>query len=171
MKSQIDRHRPKSDFFLVKQQPDPDSFVLYAMPFFMHYVHRFLASINRYDLILHYFEIGWLPMLEYGKTKTIWETWVPSSSECHAWSATPAYDLSTYWLGVKPLEPGFARVEISPTFFGLQWVDGIFPSCRGDIGVKWTKNIATTGTQIDLSIGIPQQLQMESLFSRRWMDN
>ena len=115
----------------------------------------FWLLINRYDLILHYFEIGWLPMLEYGKTKTIWETWVPSSSECHAWSATPAYDLSTYWLGVKPLEPGFARVEISPTFFGLQWVDGIFPSCRGDIGVKWTKNIATTGTQIDLSIEIP----------------
>ena len=53
------------------------------------------------------------------------------------------------------MEPGFARVEISPTFFGFQWVDGIFPSCRGDIGVKWTKNIATTGTQIDLSIEIP----------------
>src|SRR5271157_350808 len=81
--TQINTKRPKSDFFLEKQHPDTDYFILQAMPFFMHHVHRFLASINRFDLILHYFEIGWLPMVEQGKTKTIWETWVPVSSECH----------------------------------------------------------------------------------------
>jgi alpha-L-rhamnosidase len=113
--------------------------VVVSQPFFQHHVNKFFSKVGRHDLLLT-FLYKWIPMLTIGKTKTVWETWSIDGSECHAWAATPAYDLSTYWLGVKPSSPGFKSVEISPTFHGLESVEGIFPTCKGDIKVCWKKD-------------------------------
>jgi hypothetical protein len=130
--------------------------ILIAQPFFMHHVNRVLAQHKRYDVMMRYFQNAWEPMLEMGETGTIWETWAKEGSECHAWSATPAYDLSTNWLGVKPIAPGFANLEISPTFYGLTWVDGIFPTCKGDIHVIWKRKNSQITLSIEISNRIPQ---------------
>jgi alpha-L-rhamnosidase len=53
-------------------------------------------------------------MIAAGST-TIWELWSPLASQCHAWSTTPTFDLSTYVLGVTPLADGFAITLIAPT--------------------------------------------------------
>jgi hypothetical protein len=127
--------------------------VVVAQPFFMHQVNKCFAKIGRFDLLMKYLH-KWEPMLELGQTGTIWETWSIAASECHAWAATPAYDLSTYWLGVKPLTPGFATVQIAPTFHELQFADGIFPTDRGDITVKWTKS----DRHVELTIQIPPKI-------------
>jgi hypothetical protein len=111
--------------------------------------------LERFDLMLEYFRKGWVPMLEKGDTFTIWETWSKDGSECHAWCATPAYDLSTDWLGVRPLGAGFAKVMINPTFHDLDWVKGVFPSCKGDIRVEWKKSDQST---VDLVVILPDTL-------------
>ncbi len=116
--------------------------VVVAQPFFQHHVHKFFSKIGRSDLIMKYVQ-KWVPMLDIGKTGTIWETWSIDGSECHAWAATPAYDLSTYWLGVRPSKPGFESVEVAPTFHGLERVEGVFPACKGDIAVAWTRQGAS----------------------------
>ncbi len=155
-KAQID------DFYLKNQSHQLfgealKTMVVVAQPFFMHQVNKAFAKMGRFDLIMKYLK-KWIPMLILGETGTIWETWSIQASECHAWAATPAYDLSTYWLGVKPLTPGFESVEISPTFEDLTHVSGIFPSCRGDIKVEWEKFADHVKVQIeipkDISSGI-----------------
>ncbi|MHA1681960.1 MAG: alpha-L-rhamnosidase-related protein [Promethearchaeota archaeon] len=132
--------------------------VVVAQPFFQHQVNKFFSNVGRYDLLLKYI-YKWMPMLDIGKTGTIWETWSIDGSECHAWAATPAYDLSTYWLGVKPASPGFQSIEISPTFLGLDSVEGMYPTCRGDVRVSWKKE----GRKVTVSINIPVKIE-EGIF-------
>jgi hypothetical protein len=133
--------------------------LIFAQPFFMHHVNRFFSLTGRFDLMFKYFQIGWIPMIEKGESGTIWETWSQDGSECHAWAATPAYDLSTEWLGVRPLQAGFQSIEVSPTFFGLNNVQGIFPTCRGDVKVKWEKIVEDDKIHVELNIEIPDQIE------------
>src|ERR1700692_3138838 len=58
---------------------------------------------------------------------TLWESFEPTASLCHGFSATPVYQLSTEVLGVAPLEPGCARVRIAPQPVDLDWARGVVP--------------------------------------------
>ncbi len=124
--------------------------VVVAQPFFMHHVNQFFAKVGRYDLMMKYLR-KWIPMLDIGPTQTIWETWSIAGSECHAWAATPAFDLSTHILGVRPAAPGFASVEITPHYGDLTWVKGAFPTCRGDIVVDWILD-AANGAKVTITL-------------------
>ena len=70
-------------------------------------------------------------------------------SLCHAWGASPIYLLGKYYLGVKPLSPGYATYEVAPQLGGLQWMEGTVPIPGGDIHIYCsTKEIrvkASTG--------------------------
>ncbi len=61
---------------------------------------------------------------------TFWETekggwdFERAGSLCHAWSAVPLYLYMAYVLGIRPVEPGFAKYEISPVPCGLYEVSG-----------------------------------------------
>ena len=78
------------------------------------------------------------PMLARGAT-TLWESFEPTASLCHGFSATPVYQLSTEVLGVAPLEPGFARFRLAPQPVDLDWARGVVPTVRGDIAVAWER--------------------------------
>jgi hypothetical protein len=101
-------------------------------------------------------------MIDAGAT-TIWETWSREASECHGWSATPAYDLMTYVLGVRGITPGFGQFAVEPHPAGLEWARGVFPSIKGDIPVSWrssTKEFRIEGslpTATTASVLIPLQ--------------
>jgi alpha-L-rhamnosidase len=130
---------------------DEERHVVLAQPFFMHHVHRALVRAGRYDDLVRNIRQRWGAMIEAGAT-SIWEVWVPTASQCHAWSTTPTFDLSTEVLGVAPLEPGFARVRIAPQPAGLDWARGVFPSVKGEIQVSWEKR----GEEFRLSTAIPE---------------
>ena len=53
-------------------------------------------------------------------------------SLCHAWGASPIYLLGRYFLGVKPVDDGYAHYVCEPNFGDLQWVKGTVP-INGDI--------------------------------------
>jgi alpha-L-rhamnosidase len=59
------------------------------------------------------------------------------TSHCHVYSVLPAYLLSRYVLGVRPLEPGFVRFEVDPRPAGLSWARGKMPTPHGDIAIGW----------------------------------
>lgn len=134
--------------------------VVVAQPFFMHHVNQFFAKVGRYDLLGKFLH-KWLPMLELGPTGTIWETWSIDGSECHAWAATPAFDLSTHVLGVRPLAAGFAKVEIAPHFLDLAWARGTFPTCQGPVEVSWQWHPdhapPTAEVAVTVPAGVPTQ--------------
>ena len=115
---------------------DPETSVVLAQPFFSHLLHDALVRAGRRDL-LQTRCLKWWPQIERGNTalEEYWEAKPGSGSRCHAWSATPTYDLTTHVLGVKPLKPGYAEAEIAPWFGTLRHLEGVVPMPKGLIEV------------------------------------
>ena len=59
-------------------------------------------------------------------------------SLCHGWSCGPLPFLSERLLGVRFLEPGGAKVSVTPQDGGLEYVKGTFPTPKGIITVEKT---------------------------------
>jgi hypothetical protein len=128
---------------------DEEQQVVLAQPFFMHHLHRALARAGEHRLLIENIRRRWGAMLEAGAT-TFWEHWHGRDSQCHAWSATPTYDLSTEVLGVAPLEAGFRQFVVAPKPAGLNWARGAFPSVRGDIAVSWERGPRSFRLTVDV---------------------
>jgi hypothetical protein len=91
------------------------------------------------------------PMLARGAT-TLWESFEPTGSLCHGFSATPVYQLSSMALGVTPLEPGCARVRVAPQPADLEWARGVVPTVRGDVAVAWERR----GDELVIDVTVPE---------------
>ncbi len=136
----------------------PEGVVRMGSPFFGFFLCEQMARDGRHEEMLRMFRERWGFMLEKGAT-TFWETfpgWTKgrwTRSWCHGWSAAPTYFLTTEILGVKPAEPGFVTVDISPHPCGLKWARGRVPTPRGDIEVEWR---LPEGGGFELTVDLPQ---------------
>lgn len=117
---------------------DVENQVVMAQPFFCHHLHQALSQAGEQAAMLDNIRRRWGPWIAAGEP-TFWELWQlgAATSTCHAWAATPTFDLSTEVLGVLPLTPGFGRFRVAPQPGGLTWAEGVFPSPPGDIAVAW----------------------------------
>ncbi|HET6629983.1 MAG TPA: alpha-L-rhamnosidase C-terminal domain-containing protein [Woeseiaceae bacterium] len=131
---------------------DPRADVVRANTFFCHFLYSALGKAGRFDLALSHMRRFYGPMLATG-TETLWESFEPGASLCHAFSATPVYQLSAQALGVSPAEPGFRRVRIAPRFADLEFARGTYPTPRGGIDVAWQR---TPGGEIDVKLAVPE---------------
>jgi len=136
---------------------DPEQGVVLANTFFSHFVYRALARAGRFDLALRLMRERYGPMLARGAT-TLWESFEPTASLCHGFSATPVYQLSTEVLGVSPRTPGATRVRIAPQPLDLKWARGVFPTASGDVSVAWERG-ADGALQVE--IDIPDAVEAE----------
>ena len=147
---------------------DEEHDVVLAQPFYMHFLHRAMSQEGMHAGILDNLRRRWAPMLEQGAT--FWESWalIPITSMCHAFSATPTFDLTTETLGVTPLEPGFARFRVAPQPADLAWARGVVPSPHGDIAVGWER----PGNVLSLTLRVPEGTSAEVLAPTglRWTD-
>ncbi len=75
-------------------------------------------------------------------------------SLCHGWASGPTAWLSEHILGIKPLEVGFKKVEVRPKLGRLKWVEGVFPTCLGDIKVQHENKGSKVVTDIQVPPGI-----------------
>jgi hypothetical protein len=92
----------------------------------------------------------WRDMLAIGLT-TFAENPEPTRSDCHAWSASPNYDLLATVCGITPDAPGFAKVRIAPALGELQTVDAAMPHPAGEILVKLTRTVVN-GITADITL-------------------
>jgi hypothetical protein len=131
---------------------DEETDVVMAQPFFSYFLHRALGKVGATQKLLTRIQERWGAMLDAGAT-TWWEEWIqrPGSSECHAWSSSPTFDLSTEVLGVRPLTPGFSTFAVEPQTVGLTFAKGVFPTVKGDIAVDWSKKAGS----FDLNVIVP----------------
>ncbi|MBQ6576678.1 MAG: alpha-L-rhamnosidase, partial [Bacteroidales bacterium] len=60
-------------------------------------------------------------------------------SYCHGWASGPTSWLSQHVLGVKAVEPGYAKVKIEPHLGDLEWAEGTVPTPYGVIKVSHKK--------------------------------
>jgi alpha-L-rhamnosidase len=131
---------------------DVEQDVVAAQPFFSHILHDAIVRAGRRDLIPAQC-MKWWPQIERGGTafEEYWDARIGTGSRCHAWSATPTYDLTTWILGVRPAAPGYSRAEIAPRFGALRHLEGRVPTPHGLIEVKLDRE---AGGEIALPDGV-----------------
>ncbi|MFM9653679.1 hypothetical protein ACKI1S_47470, partial [Streptomyces galilaeus] len=85
----------------------------------------------------------WREMLNLGLT-TWPETAQDARSDCHAWSASPNFEIFRTVLGIDSAAPQFARVRIRPFLGELKEASGSIPHPAGDISVR-LKRVGASG--------------------------
>jgi len=73
-------------------------------------------------------------------------------SECHPWSTIPDYFLFRTVCGIKPLSPGYKKVEIAPSFGKLTQIKAVYPLHAGTIVLNLKRN----GSAISGDITVPE---------------
>jgi hypothetical protein len=101
--------------------------------YYRFYLHQ---AMKKAGLGERYLEMlgPWHDMLKLGLT-TFAEKPEPTRSDCHAWSASPNYDLLATVCGIEPDAPGFKSIRITPHLGSLQWVKARMPYPAGEITV------------------------------------
>src|SRR6185312_473993 len=97
------------------------------------------------------------PMLEQGAT-TLWESFAPTASLCHGFSASPTYQLSRRMLGVAPAAPGFEAISVTPDLAGLDNAEGVVPTRHGDVTVRLARDGDGFVAQVQAPPGVPTTL-------------
>ncbi len=102
----------------------------------------------------------WTGLLEWGFTTFPEIPNLASRSDCHAWSASPAYEIVRTYFGVSPLEPGFARVLVEPQPGRLRRLSGTVPVGQGRIlGIEWSSTEA--GMELQLTSTAPLEVRVQ----------
>jgi alpha-L-rhamnosidase len=131
---------------------DEETDIVAAQPFFCHILHDAIVRAGRRDSIAEQC-LRWWPQIERGNTtfEEYWSGPAGEASRCHAWSATPTYDLTTHVLGVRPSEPGYGKAEIRPHFGRLKRLAGRVPTPHGMIEISLERD---RGGSITLPDGV-----------------
>lgn len=124
--------------------------------YFRFYLSRALEHAGLADLYLGQLR-PWYTMLDLGLS-TWAETPEPTRSDCHAWSASPNYDLLTVVAGIRPAAAGFSKVLIEPHLEGLHHLDASMPHAGGAIRVVYTTEGDHWTATITLSPGLEGEL-------------
>jgi hypothetical protein len=103
----------------------------------------------------------WKQALALGLT-TFPEQPEPTRSDCHAWSASPNYDLLATVCGIRPLDIGFRKVSIAPQLGSLKIVEAKMPHTYGEIKVKFVRQ-GLNG--IEAEINLPAGLTGEFVWN------
>ncbi|MBN8577603.1 MAG: alpha-L-rhamnosidase [Cytophagales bacterium] len=80
-------------------------------------------------------------------------------SECHAWSASPNFEMLATFAGIQPQTPGFKKVLIRPLLQSLQSVKGVVPHWAGEIAVEFEKRGVQLKGSVTLPAGISGRLE------------
>jgi alpha-L-rhamnosidase len=110
-----------------------------ASSYFSFFLFKAMEKTGNEHLYLENLDF-WYNFIDRGHT-TCGETGFASHdrSDCHAWSAHPAYYLLSSVCGIKPADIGFNTVKIAPHLGELKEVKADMPHPKGRISVKYQK--------------------------------
>ena len=130
----IDDQKEMLDRILTYQQFDE-----YASSYFSFFLFKAMEKTGSQHLYLDHLD-HWYKFIDMGLTTT-GETGFASHdrSDCHAWSAHPAYFLLSMVCGIRPGDVGFNRINISPELGDLTSVKATMPHVKGEISVDYQK--------------------------------
>lgn len=114
-----------------------DATLTKATYYFTFYLFEALEKTNQGQRFLEM--LGpWNKMVARGLT-TFAEEDDPTRSDCHAWSASPDYELLSLVCGIRPIAPGFSKVRIKPEPGDLKYLNGSVPHPSGNISLQMKK--------------------------------
>jgi hypothetical protein len=114
-----------------------DKFDEMASSYFSFFLFKAMQKTGQEDLFLE--NLGfWNNFIDRGLS-TCGETGFASHdrSDCHAWSAHPAYFMLSSVCGIKPADIGFNKVEITPHLGNLTHLEASMPHPKGRISVNY----------------------------------
>lgn len=120
--------------------------------YFRHYLNSALNLAGEGDRYLD--SLGqWREMLSRGLT-----TWAeqadPTRSDCHAWGASPNFELFRTILGIDSAAPGFRKVIIRPFLGKLTRAAGAIPHPQGEVAVSLSMSNGTLSAEVTLPGGV-----------------
>ncbi|MCB0668598.1 MAG: alpha-L-rhamnosidase N-terminal domain-containing protein [Saprospiraceae bacterium] len=139
----------KQEELMARILSDPE--LVQATFYFKFYLFQALVKTGMADRYLQELK-PWQDMLDLGLT-TFAEKPDPTRSDCHAWSASPNYDLLATVAGIRPAAPGFSKISIAPNFGNLKQINAKMPHPQGEIEVNLSRN----GEDVSGSITIPEK--------------
>ncbi len=122
---------PKNEQASLLQKIEKDESIIQCTIYYRFYLMQAFKKAGLGDEYIRLLK-PWHAMIDMGLT-TFPERPEPTRSDCHAWSASPVYDLLATVCGIVPSKPGFKAVRITPRFGGLQWIDAEMPHPSGKI--------------------------------------
>ncbi len=126
-----------------------DAIPAITTPYFKFFELDMWGKLGRLDIIWEALHTYWGGMVEKGAV-TFWEQYDPTctgkehyamygdpfgKSLCHAWSASPIYLIGRYFLGVKPLEPGYTRYDVAPHVEFFKELHCVVPIRNGSVRI------------------------------------
>ena len=125
-----------------------DAAITKSTVYFRFYTHAAARKVGLGDRYLGFLDL-WRDMLAQGLS-----TWAempePTRSDCHAWSASPNFELFRTVLGVASAAPGFRRVRIEPHLGMLPDVQGAMPHPQGMLRVSLRKEGGGIAGEVEL---------------------
>lgn len=114
-----------------------DKFDEMASSYFSFFLFKAMEKTGKEDLFLENLDF-WYTFIDRGHT-TCGETGFASHdrSDCHAWSAHPAYFMLSSVCGIKPADVGFNTVNITPHLGNLNQIKADMPHPKGRISVEY----------------------------------
>ena len=130
--------------------------------YFSFYLFRAWALTGHYNNFWKQLD-QWRSVLKWDFT-TFPEIPSPGTrSDCHAWSASPIFELLTGVLGIKPGKPGFKSLLIEPKFCGIVQAEGKAPVGDQIVAVSWK---ITKKDEVVLKVSLEKPLPI----TVRWPD-
>ena len=127
--------------------------------YFRFYLFEAMYHAGRGDLVWSRFS-DWQEMIDLGLS-TVSETPEPSRSDCHAWSAHPLFHFFASILGIRPIEPLFKKIAISPAItkpdFPCSFPKSIGGTCMTPYGPLEVQLIDSNGNW-DVNVNCPEKV-------------
>jgi hypothetical protein len=128
-----------------------------ASIYFRAYTNAALREVGLGERYLELLE-PWREILKNGLT-----TWAekadPARSDCHAWGASPNFELLRTVAGIDSMAPGFARVRVAPNLGKLTQVHARMPHPKGEIDVVLVKRGGKVMADIELPVGVTGEFE------------
>lgn len=126
----------------------------FASPYMEKYVLEALFMMGCAEDAVSRMKERYAGMTESG-IPTLWELFsLDGGSANHAWSGGPLTLMSKYIAGVSPLEAGYEKALVRPQTAGLDKIDAIVPTVKGDIVLHMDE---TDG--LKMHVELPQKMK------------
>jgi hypothetical protein len=140
------------------EQVIADSTLAQSSIYFRAYTNGALRKVGMGD---HYLDMlgPWRDMLAQGLTT--WAEWSgpDARSDCHAWGASPNFELIRTIAGIESAAPGFKRVRIAPNLGKLNEVTASMPHPNGEIRVSLKRQNGKLSADVSLPANVTGEFE------------
>ena len=155
---------PREKAKAVMERTLSDKSLAQASIYFRAYTNGALREVGLGDRYLD--SLGpWREMLAQGLTT--WAEWngADTRSDCHAWGASPNFELLRTVAGIESAGPGFRHVLIAPNLGSSKHIVASMPHPKGEIDVDLLRKDEThLSADITLPDGVSGQFEWSGLF-------